>query len=507
MSNSPKLNFRSSVTEWVRNYFFERTFNKLLGVLFIAVWAFSIVYVAKENHSNLSALLLFVLIGIPLLVICMKYPIAGLYFCLLFSSFFALPGRLFNIISPVGILVEVFTYMLWIAIIRKESIAKPDNPGFWRNSMTWMLLAVMGYYLLQVFNPAMLSKIGWLFFVRKQVSFLLFYFIAFVLLNSFERIIVFLKFWIFLALLIALYGIKQQWLGLAGFERNWFQSDPLLSKLYIQDGFLRKFSFLTDPAAFGIICTVSGLFTFILAIRIPAPNIKILLYSLTVLFLLATAYSGTRTCFLMIIAAIVAYSVFTINERRTFYLMSIFIFTATLLLLLPIQNNPVLTRVKTTFKGFKEASATLRERNRHGIQPYIRAHPIGGGLNTSSSEGQLYNPSHRLAGFPPDSGYMKILLEQGWIGLAIHFLLYFLILRTGIKGFYAARRPIIKNLYLAITVSIFALIVGQYSQIAIAQYPLILIYYSILAILIKLINFDKVEPVPDILSEVSPALY
>ena len=66
--------------------------------------------------------------------------------------------------------------------------------------MTWMLMAVMGYYLLQAFNPNMLSKIGWLFFVRKQVSFLLFYFIAFVLLNSFERIKAFLKFWIFLAL-------------------------------------------------------------------------------------------------------------------------------------------------------------------------------------------------------------------------------------------------------------------------------------------------------------------
>ena len=64
----------------------------------------------------------------------------------------------------------------------------------------------------------------------------------------------------------------------------------------------------------------------------------------------------------------------------------------------------------------------------------------------------------------------------------------------------------IKNLYLAITVSMFALIVGQYSQIAIAQYPLILIYYALLAILTKLIRFDEDEPVRYTSSEVSPAL-
>ncbi len=486
----------SSLVESVKNYFFERTFNKLLGVLFVIVWAFAIVYVSRQINSNLSALLLLVLTGIPALVVCLRYPVLGLYFCLLFSSLFAFPGRIFNILSPVGILVEVFTYMLWIAIIRKASVEKPDYPTFWKNSLTITLLIVFCFYILEVVNPAMNSKIGWLFYVRKQVSFMLFYFIAFVLLDSYHRVVTFLRCWVFIALVIAGYGIKQQWFGLASFERIWLHSDPLIAHLYIQDGFIRKFSFLTDPAAFGIICTVTGLFTFVMAVRMAKRNAKITLYILTGLFLLATAYSGTRTCFLMNFAGIIAYAVFTINERRTFYLMIIFCCTALVLMLLPLKNNPVLSRARTTFQGFNDASASVRENNRHAMQPYIHAHPFGGGLNTSSSEGQLYNPRHPLAGFPPDSGYMKILLEQGWIGLALNLFLYLLMLTKGIKGFYQSKKPMIKNIFLAITVSLFGLIVGQYSQIALAQYPLILVYYSLLAILIRLPKYDEEDNVP-----------
>jgi putative inorganic carbon (HCO3(-)) transporter len=115
---------------------------------------------------------------------------------------------------------------------------------------------------------------------------------------------------------------------------------------------------------------------------------------------------------------------------------------------------------------------------------------MGGGLNTSGNEGILYSPAHELAGFPPDSGYMKILLEQGWIGFAINLLLYFVILKTGLDTFHRAKSFTIRNVAIALTTAMFALIVGQYSQISISQYPLILFYYSALGILIKLSRYD-----------------
>ncbi|MEO5996776.1 MAG: O-antigen ligase family protein [Chitinophagaceae bacterium] len=492
MAKLTKSTIFSSLSEWVTYHFYERKPSTLLGIALLVVWGLFIAYITY-GINPITAVLSLVVIGVFILRICLRYPLSGLYFTSLFSAFFALPGRFFSMQSPIGILVEVFTYVLWVAVLRKSVQLQTDNSKFWNNKVTVMQFIIVLYYLLELANPAMHSTIGWLFFFRKQISYLLLYFIAFCVLDSFDKIKFYLKFWVAFALVIALYGIKQQWLGFADFEKTWLQSDPVLIKLYFQAGFLRKFSILTDPAAFGTLCSCFGLFTLVFALRIQQTRIKFLMYLATFVLFLATTYSGTRTSILMIGAGITAYSIITINEKRTYRLIVIAAVTFFVLMLTPFNDSPVLNRVKTIFKGSREASISIRSNNRHKIQPYIWSHPFGGGINTSSVEGQLYNKDHPLAGFPPDSGYMKILLEQGWTGFALHLLLYFVILKYGIDGFYQARKPVIKTIYIALTSLLFSLIVGQYSQISISQYPIILFYYSALAVLIKLKDYDTPE--------------
>jgi 4-amino-4-deoxy-L-arabinose transferase-like glycosyltransferase len=103
-------------------------------------------------------------------------------------------------------------------------------------------------------------------------------------------------------------------------------------------------------------------------------------------------------------------------------------------------------------------------------------------------------PWHRLAGYPPDSGYMKIMLEQGWVGLILNVVFYYIVLQTGISGFYNARKKDIKTLYLAFTVCFFSLVVGQYSQLAISQYPQYFFYLATLVIFYKLKEYDTKTP-------------
>lgn len=491
MSKLVKPNISTPLFEWLKYHFVEKKFITAFRLVLMIVWGFAIVYITNDINFTFLVVIASVAIGILILLVCLRYPLFGLYFTLVFSSLFALPGRFYNIQSPIGILVEVFTYVLWISVLANSKFHTEDTAAFRKHPITVVLIIIMMYYILELANPFMTSKVGWLFFFRKQISFLLLFFIAYIVLNSYEKIKFFLKFWIMLAVVIAVYGIKQQWLGLASFEKLWIGSDPLLMKLYVQGGFLRKFSFLTDPATFGIICAAFGMLTLVLAIRLRRALQKSCLYLASIILLLASSYSGTRTCNVMIMAGLTGYGIFTINEKKTFLIAASSLFLLAFLFTGPFQNNPVIHRIKTTFQGSKDASASVRDINRHSIQPYIHSHPIGGGLNTSSSEGALYNPKHTLAGFPPDSGYMKILLEQGWIGFAIHLFLYFVILKRGIDGFVTAHNHSIKTIYLALTVCLFSMIVGQYSQIAIGQYPLILFYYSSLAVLIKLINYDK----------------
>ncbi|MFT3936429.1 MAG: hypothetical protein QM726_22560 [Chitinophagaceae bacterium] len=145
-------------------------------------------------------------------------------------------------------------------------------------------------------------------------------------------------------------------------------------------------------------------------------------------------------------------------------------------------------------KPKKNPSNILRDINRKNIQPYVYAHPIGGGLQTSGEEGLKFYPGHKLAGYPPDSGYTKTMLEQGWVGLALTIIFYFIILQRGVTGFYESRNPEIKTLYMAFTVCFFSLTVGHYSQLAIGQYPVYLYFLASLVIFYKLKEYDTKLP-------------
>jgi hypothetical protein len=192
----------------------------------------------------------------------------------------------------------------------------------------------------------------------------------------------------------------------------------------------------------------------------------------------------------MILASILFYSIATIYDKRTIRFLAITIGLVAMILVIPYQN-PVLYRIQSTFQGSKDPSAAFRDMNRKSIQPYIYKHPIGGGISTAGIEGQFYIPGHILASVSPDSGYMKIAMEQGWIGLALALIFYYLVLRTGIKHFYRCRAPEIRMLYIAVISMLLSLMVGQFSQIVIGQYPTILFYYPAIVILIKLSKYEQ----------------
>jgi len=133
----------------------------------------------------------------------------------------------------------------------------------------------------------------------------------------------------------------------------------------------------------------------------------------------------------------------------------------------------------------------IRDINRHSIQPYIFEHPMGGGLATSSSEGLAYNPGHRLAGFPPDSGFLKLAIETGWIGYAIALIYYFILICQGVHGYFRASDPQIRLYILAITGAILIFVLAQYSQVSIGQFPGIFFFYPSAALVIRLLVMDR----------------
>lgn len=424
---------------------------------------------------------------------CLLVPQFGFYFPFIVSLFLMLPGRLSNAanVIPTGMIPEYLSYLALIGVVTHHAYRVENKSKFWSHVLTILMLVQLAYYAFQLLNPNMFSKLGWANFFRKQVSFVAFFYLAYLFLNTKKAIFQFNRFWIVYSTFNALYACKQQWFGFFNFEYVWLISDEKRYNLFVNGGFVRRFGLLSDPASAGILYAMGTCLLLVMTIRAKTRPKQIIYAILMVIHFLATSFTGTRTATLMIVAGAVFYCVLTLYEKRTVIFSGVFGFLLAFLLVAPIYNNMVINRLRSTFEGSKDPSAKVRDINRAIVQPYVYSHPIGGGVNTAGLVGNLYNPGHFLSMIPPDSAYLQTMMEQGYIGFILMLAFYYIVLRTGIKHFYRVRDDDIKTLYTAYLVSIFSLYVAQYSQLAIGQYPGIFFYLAAMAIFMRLHEFDS----------------
>lgn len=483
----------AALRSWLHHHFLDRKMATSLGVAILGFLAIAMSYITVLVDSKLSIGIVVGVGGFLTFLLCIVYPYIGFYLTYVISLFLSLPMRLLSndAIIPTGLIPEYLSYLALLGVITRQEYKKEITSKFWSHAITIWTMVLLAYFLLQVVNPSMNSKLGWFNFFRKQVSFGAFFYMSYCFFNSKKAIQTFMKFYIILTTIEALYACKQQWFGLFGFEHRWLMADPERVALFINGGFVRRFGLLSDPASAGILYASSCVLILALALQAKNTRDRLLYYFLTIIHFMASSYSGTRTATLMIVASIVFYCVLTLYERRTLIVSGVFAFMFTALMVAPVYDNMVINRLRSTFEGSKDPSALVRDLNRKLVQPYVYSHPIGGGLMTAGVVGQRYNPGHYLSLIPPDSAYMATMMEQGPIGLALLLIYYFVILRTGIRYFYRVRDPDNKAIYVANLVSVFSWMVAQFSQLAIGQYPGVLYFYSALAIFLKLHLYDS----------------
>lgn len=480
-----------SIGDWLRYQFLNRKMETPFGLFLLGTIAVCLAYITALDGYKLS---IGIVAGVGVLlicIVCVLYPMFGFLFSFVISLFIVLPERLLNGGTiPTGLIPEFFSYLTLIGVITNHKYRKEAQHGFWNAGITIALLVFLSYYFIELVNPAMGNKLGWFNAFRKQFSYFVFFYLAYCLLNSRKAIRFFTNFWIIVSSFEALYACKQQWFGFFDFEYTWLIADEKRYNLFVNWGFARKFGLLSDPASAGILFSATAMFILVLALRERRTGVRMLYYLLTIINLLASTYTGTRTATVMIVGGVLFYCIVTLYERRTLFFTAFFAAALTFILVAPIYNNVVFTRVRSAFEGSKDPSALVRDLNRKAVQPYVYMHPIGGGIFTCGNIGELYNPGHYLNNFPPDSGYMAVMMEMGFIGLIMLLVSYYIILRTGIRYFYRVKDPYIKTLYVANLVYIFTLFVAMYSQQAIGQYPSVFYYLSALALLLKLHQFD-----------------
>lgn len=426
------------------------------------------------------------IITLPFVYAIIVYPSIGIVVLLVLSYFLMFIARYVSNV-PMGTSIDGLEVLLFIGFFLKIKQAK--NWELLKGPVSTMVLVWIAYNLVEVCNPSASSILAWVYTVRSVaiMMFLYFVFVYNIRTVSFVRLI--LKIWIALSVVAALYALKQEFIGFSAVEEEYLYSDPLIASLLFINGEWRKYSIFTDPVTFSYNMAVSALLCLALITGPVSAVKKIILAGLAALFLYVMIFSGTRGAYVLVPVSMILFAILKYS-RKLVMAVSIGAVLFILLIFVP-TSNASLYRFQSAFKPSDDASYNLRKENQRRIKPYILTHPMGGGLGSTGVWGVKFAPNSYLASFPPDSGYVRVAVEMGWIGLFLFCLLMFTILKTGVNNFYRIKDPELKSYCLAMTLIVFAFNIGNFPQEALVQFPSNIYFYLVAALITVTCKLDR----------------
>lgn len=387
---------------------------------------------------------------------------------------------------PYGISLDALLMTMSLGILMKQSYKR--DLSFLKSPITIPIVLWIVYNLIQVLNPSAVSQLAWVYTVRSVAILHLLYFIACYALNSYRRIVSVFKFMLFMAFVAAIYGLGQEYIGFSRYEMIWLHSDMERFQLIFQWGRLRIFSFFSDPTNFGMYLSYYAVISCILLTGPFKTWQKVAIGFSAACMFLAMGLAGSRTPFILVPFGLIIFTLLTLNKK--IILTMIFTFMLGSVFMLKSTNNAIIFRIQSAFSSTSSDTMDVRLNNQKMIQPFIRAHPFGAGLGSAGQWGARFAPNSILAKFPPDSGFVRIAVELGWLGLILYFYLLFKVVNFSIHCYLRVRHPKVKIIYLSLTVMIFMLFLASYPQEAIIQLPTSLCFYVTLAIIARLKDFE-----------------
>lgn len=453
---------------------FDRKLTGLVILLLISV-AFGALIAYQGIIAGVGILAL--MFGPPAVYAIVAFPEFGITVLLLLAYLLFFVGRL-GVNFPLGTVMDGIQGLLILGFFIHQK--RRPNWKVFKGPISVMILIWIVYNLIQVANPSAESRLAWVYTIRAVAIMMLTYFVFMYQIRTIQFLRFLLKLWLGLALFAALYAYKQEYIGFSGAEQAWLDSEGVADLLFIA-GHWRKFSIFSDPVAFSYNMVVSSIICIALLTFVKKTWQKVVLAVMIALFFSSMLFSGTRGAYVLIPAAMVLFIILRIN-RQVLIFSGIAGLFFVFLIFVPTTNSNIV-RFQTAFKPNDDISFQARKNNQKRIQPYILTHPIGGGLGATGAWGQRFAPQSYLANFPPDSGYVRIAVELGWVGLFLFCLLMFFILREGINNYFLIRNPELKTYCLAMLLVVFAYNVGNYPQEALVQFPSNIYFYLAAAII------------------------
>lgn len=418
-------------------------------------------------------------VGIPLLIYSMTNLSFGIGI-LLFLAFFI---NFFNKFLPIpfGILLDVFSTLLFFVVIARNFQSQGWAKFYHPLSLVIVLWVLFGF--ISFLNPIAPSQMAWVYSFRAVFLLYIIYFVAVEVITSYERLRNFLYFIVGMGLLTALYGLKQEFFGFMDMELEWLSADSTRFHLIVQWGRYRIFSFCSDPTTFGTLMAFLGIFSLVISLGHFHMRTRIIAFLISVVMFVAILYCGSRTPFLLVPVGMAMYLILNFRPQVLLSIFGLVLFTSAILLV--FNDHPVVHRVLSAFQFWNLDSMQVRLQNQAYIQSFIKSNPFGGGMGSTGIWGQRFSPHNWLSNFAHDSGYVRTAVELGWIGLLLYSVLLFTTMRYAIKYSFEVEDPKIRDIYHAVTSSLFVLLVGSYAQELYTLLPISIIYYFFLGIIVR----------------------
>jgi len=449
----------------------------LLGIIGMGIATVGIIF-------GVMAMALF--IGVPVVYGIVAYPRFGIVVFLVLGYFIMWFLRI-GVNFPLGTLMDGMEALFILSIFINQR--KKKDWSMFKGPISVMILVWIAYNLIEVINPTADSKMAWLYTVRTVAIVMFSYFIFSYYITTKKYLEQLIKLWIGLALFAALYAFKQDHIGFFSFEESYLHSNPIIETLFFIGGVWRKFAIFSDPVSFAYNMIMASMLCIGLMSGPVSKKQKLILGFLVVFFLYVMLSSGTRGAYVLLPAGLLLLAI--LKYSRKVLLWVIIIAALSVGVIYVPTSNPTLYRFQSAFKPSDDASFNVRAINQKKIQPYILSHPMGGALGATGVWGAQFSPGAYLSSFPPDSGYVRVAVELGWLGLLIFCILMFTILYTGINNYYKIRDPALKSYCLGAVLVIFSINIGNYPQEALVQYPSNILFYLVLAIVTVSMRLDK----------------
>ncbi len=467
----------SDISSWFNRVFFIEKLYNLTGVIVLLVFAAIIAGGTVYIGYSFGIMLMFAVFLLPLLYCIVFYPKFGIVILLVMAYAIWKVAPLVPI--PIGTVMDGLQALLILGLVIRLKFYKGSE--IFKNSVTTVLLIWIIYNFVEIGNPSATSRLSWLYTIRTVGTVGLTYYVYMYNIRSVKFIRMIFVLWLILSVAGALYGFKQEYFGFTPEEDAYLHSDPAIENLLFIGGHWRKFSFFSDPVVFAYNMVMPS----ILCICIIAGQFKlwkkVVCAFLILIFFMAMLFTGTRGANVLLPAALVLFAILRYNKKMLMF-AGVGLLFFYILIIIP-TNNVNIKRFQSAFSPNNDDSYNVRKANQKRIQPFILSHPLGGGLGSTGTWGKRFSPGSYLSEFPPDSGYIRVAVEEGWIGLLIFCTMMFVFIKTGIDNYYKIQDPELKTYCLAMTLVVFAYNVANFPQEALVQFPSNIFFYMEVALI------------------------